>query len=94
MGGGGGAGSSGDDDFAPPASSLDPVGKRKRAAGEAGAPAAKVARSAATGATPQGGVQLDNKVRVKLGSQQQGERQHSCHTASAATKYRVCAADS
>jgi hypothetical protein len=53
---------SGDDDASMPPSSLDPVGKRKRAAAESGERAAKVARSSGSGGTPQGAIQLDNKV--------------------------------
>jgi hypothetical protein len=89
VGGAGGAGGSGDDDFA---SSLDPVGKRKRAAGEAaGAPAAKVARSAATGATPQGGVQLDNKVRAVPDGRVNGSAlvSYGCAGSNAATSLRT-----
>lgn len=46
-----------------PPSSLDPVGKRKRAAAEPGERAAKVARSSSgAGGGPPGGLQLDTKV--------------------------------
>jgi hypothetical protein len=61
------AGGDGDDGEADlPPSSLDPVGKRKRAAAaaEAGGRAAKVARS---GANPLG-TQLDEQVRVGPGT--------------------------
>jgi hypothetical protein len=70
-------------------SSLDPVGKRKRAAAESGERAAKVARSSGSGGAPQGAIQLDNKVGTLRG--RKVRRRPLCSKGGAAT-LRLCSA--